>query len=211
MSVIASQIEVVLKLEKGWVFEDLFSISWKKKSEAEAVLTLHGLAVGKTMDYITEIKLNKSDVNFELSESIPFAVACMKYTYDDKEYSILKNVSFECVENEDQKGEADPQVEESYSKAHGARIMEKAKDLYEQGDTELASMEIKNYHEQLEENDLLSMDFKMKITNTVKMENVRGKKDFIQVKKMMNENAYNPAYHSFTKMNPLKLRIFILK
>jgi Mg-chelatase subunit ChlD len=201
MSVIASQIRVNVTLQKGFIFKELFSISWKKKNSKEATLEIHGLAVGKTMDYITEIGIDKKEIGFENNREALVARAVMKYMYDDKEFVLEQEFPLTFVDNEDDKGEPDPEVEESYTKAKGARIMEKAKDLHNRGLDDQAQEEISKYHKELEKKDYVSKEFKEKISQTVKMDFVRHEKDFMQVNKMMCENAYNPAYINFSKMN----------
>jgi Mg-chelatase subunit ChlD len=211
MSVIASQIEVNVTLLKGFEFKDLFSISWSKKNSKEAVLKIHGLAVGKTMDYITEIGIDKKEIKYENGKQVLMARALMTYMYDDEKFTIEQELPITLVESEEEKGEADPEVEESYAKAEGARIMEKAKQFHDQGKDDEAQDAIKRYHGKLEKRSYVSKDFKSKMANTVKMDFVRHEKDFMQVNKMMCENAYNPAYTNFSKMNKKQMTMMSKK
>lgn len=211
MSVIASQVEITVKLSKGFKFNELYSISWKKKNDREALLKLHGLAVDKIVDYITELNLIKKEINFKSSESIKVASALLTYMYDDKKYSQEFEIVLTFVENEKEKGEPDPEVEENYSKALGAKIMEKAKNLCDAGKDDLATDEINKYHKRLKSKACLNGDFLQKMSKTVKMDFVREEKDFMQVNKMMCENAYNPAYDNFSKMNRKQVNLMSKK
>ena len=211
MSIIASQVQVNVSLQKGFKFSHLFSISWTGKGPKEAMLNLHGLAVGKTMEYITELSIDKGEVAFGVGNEVPVARALMSYMYDDKKFTIEQDLAIGFVEKDEEKGEADPQVRESYSKAEGTRVMERAKEFHERGEEKKARDEIKRYHEELEKDDFVSKEFKEKISKTVKIDFVRDNKDFMQVNKMMCENAYNPAYTNFSKMNLKQMRFMSKK
>ena len=201
MSVVASQVEVRVVLQGGFEFKHLFSISWKDSGKQQAILKIHGLAVGKTLDYITEIGFDPKTIPFEAGKNVIVAKAIMTFLYNDKKYEIEEEMNLNFVESDSEKGEPDPEVEESYSKAEGARVMEQARKLNEEGKKKLAEQELKDYHVHLGKKKGVSKNFKSKMSKTVKMDFIEHKKDYMQVNKMMCENAWNPAYEGFTSMN----------
>lgn len=211
MSVFATNVQVELEMLKGYELKDVFSILWKKTSNKKAVLKLHGLAVGKTLEYITEIGFIKTELGFEPELDTMIARARMTYVYDDLKKSIEKDLSVKLVEKDDQKGDADEDVEEAYAKAEGVRAMERARKLVEEGKQKEAEERLKNYHSKMNNNQYLDNDFKSKIGKTVCIDFVKESKDYMQVNKMMTENAYNPAYESFQVKNKKQARLFSKK
>jgi hypothetical protein len=201
MSMFASEVKLELQLYKGWFISDLFSILWNKKSNKKAELNLHGLAVGKTLNFITELKLKTTRTNLNKMSLMPVARANMTYTYNGKKYTIKRQWKIKIAKDGEDIGEADPEVEENYSKAEGGRVMDKAQKLVKSGKRQRASKVLKSFQSKIKRKKCLNKKFKSKISKTVKMGFVKKRKDFLQVKKMMNENAFNPAYESFSKMN----------
>ena len=211
MSVFATNVELELELLKGFQLNDVFSILWTKHSNKKATLKIHGLAVGKTLEYITEIGFLRDEMKFLDGQNVPVARITMKYFHDDMKYVLEKNLQVGLVEKETDKGEPDPDVEEAYAKAEGVRTMENARKLVEQGKQKEAESRLKDYHTKMDNNKYLKGSFKSKMVKTVKMDYVVESKDFMQVNKMMCENAYNPEYESFQVKNSKQQRLYSKK
>lgn len=212
MSVIASQVRIKLTISNGFTLEDVFSVKWKKENNKEAELNLHGLAIGKTLDYITEFSFDKSQMKeFKAESNKLLATAELSFFYDDKKFNVKKELMINLVESEGERGEPDPDVEEAYAKIEGVKVMEKAKEMFDRGDSNQADLFINNYHKKLDNNKFISTNFKGKMSKTVRREYVEKEKDFLQVNKIMSENVMNPAYESFSSQNYRQKKIMSKK
>jgi Mg-chelatase subunit ChlD len=203
LSVIANQVEVVLKLNKGFEIVNLASMLWEKKSETEGVIKLHGLALGKTLNYITEMKINADKIKFKDLEKVVVGNIIMSYVYNSKEYTLGKELEITFVNKETDKGEIDQEVDENYMKLEAIEVMKKARDFINSNRGYLAQQELDAYYKNVHHRatKYKSSSVIPTIGYNMTMDNLMDNKDYMQLNRMMVENAYNPGYKNFSKMN----------
>ena len=207
LSVIASDVRVSLKLDEGFELEEVYSVSWSKKQDNEAVLSLNGLALGKKLNYITEIVIDKKKLKFKNNAKVPIGRLEMSYMYNGNKFSLKEKLEATFVEKETDKGEPDEEVEENYIKLEGVRVFRMARHYFEQGQSGEAFRAISNYHKGLHKSSLGVGKTIPTIGGNVNMENLRNEKDYMQVERMMLDNGYNPGYENFNGMNKRQHRM----
>lgn len=201
ISVVAKKVQIRIQLSPGFEIKELFSVSWQKTGEKEAVLNLQGLAVGKTLHFITEIGINSKEIQFKDQERVPVAEVSMKYEYNKKPAQIEEGVQVTFVHKETDKGEPDQEVEENYLKVIGFRVLEEAQGLYDAGRVDLAQGVLERYQKEVHENVIPTMGFKQTIGGHMKMSSLKNPKNMHQLRGMMFENSYNPSYDNYVNMN----------
>lgn len=206
MSIFATDVRIQLEIDNGFELKDAFSVFWKKEDNKNAALSLYGLAVGKRLDYITEIGFVKKELKFEDELKTPIGKVTMEYKFNGKEYSIQKELNIKLVERESDKGEGHVEVSEAYARAMGVRAMNQARRLIEQGQFGAAQRRLESYHNKMNYIPTIGGSFKKKLARNVSYGHVNDYKDMMQVQRMMVDNAYNPEYSSFLKQNRTQRR-----
>ena len=201
MSVIASQVRVDLTLRKGFSFEHLFSMLWTRNGARQARLKLHSLAMGKTVDYVTEVAINKEELAFATGQEVSVGKALMTCMRNEREITFEHELKVTFVGKNDQKPQPDPAVREAYIKAQGSRVLTQAKKLYDKRNYAKSKLMIEDFHIGLRDDCFTSGGFKSQMARTVKLDHVKNPKDFIQVNRVMSENVNSPLYPAFRKMN----------
>ena len=191
MSNFAKEVELEIHLGNGVRFDTILSNTFEKKTDRVALVNLTGLATGKTVNYTAEISVDLKKHPFKQGKVIRIGKADLNFVSGSEHFSFEGELKMELVATNEDKGDADTEVEENYVKFEAMKVIEESKKKLEQGREKESKWMVDDFLGRVNRNSKLGLGFKKHMSEQVCFKNVAKSKNFYQVRQKLSHNMYN--------------------
>jgi Mg-chelatase subunit ChlD len=202
MSSFGKNVELEVHLANGVSFGRAQEGSWDIKTDRVGVIQVPTLALGKSLDFVAEIKFDSKKVQYQKDVLLKVGSLDMNFNSLGKVFTFDDQLKIKMVETDGERGESCVEVEESYVKFQASEVMKEAKKKLDAGKEKESKWMVDDFVKRSDQMGSLGTRFKKELYQKVNMSNVRSSKKYHQAQFMLERDCFNaemmaPEYQNY--------------
>lgn len=191
LSSFGKNVDLEVHLSNGVLFSRVAQGSWEKKTDRVSTIHVPTLALGKSLQFVAEIKFDSKKIQFQNNQKIKIGTIDMSFNSLGNIFTFDSDLKINMIEDEKDKGDADLEVEENYVKFKAVEVMKEAKKKLDEGKTKESKSMVDDFMKKSKAMNKLSIEFKNELFQKVNHKNLISSKNYYQAQCMLQNDCFN--------------------
>ncbi len=191
MSSFGKNVELEVHLSNGISFGRTQEGSWEKKTNRVGVIQVPTLALGKSIDFIAEIKFDQKKIQYQKDGVLKIGSLDMTFNSLGQVFTFDEVLKIKMVETDTEKGPVCIAVEENYVKFQASEVMKEAKKQMDAGKEKESKWMVDDFVQKSNKLKSLGVQFKKELFQKVSVSNLQSSKKYYQAQCMLEKDCFN--------------------